>query len=116
MALTATTTSSLRKEVISVLGMRSPIITYLSPCRSNILYSIRSFESIPETFGPILKAIEVQRVGLPRVIIYCRRYQDCASLYAFFKRGLGSFFTEPCDAPDIAFFQMVDILPAVQMS
>ena len=30
-------------------------------------------------------------------------------LYAFFKCGLGCFFTKPCNAPDIAFFRMVDV-------
>ena len=109
MALTATPTPKLRKKVISLLGMRDPLLTYISPCRPNIIYSVENFDTLPNTFGPILETIKIERSNLPRILIYCRKHRDCSNLYSFFKKGLGSAFTEPNDAPDIADFRIVDM-------
>ena len=109
LALTATATPKLWKKVVSLLGMQDPIFTYISPCHLNIVYSVETFDTIPNTFGPLLETIKMERFYLPRVLIYCRKYQDCSSLYSFFKKGLGVAFTEPSDAPDIADFRIVDM-------
>ena len=50
-----------------------------------------------------------QRVHHQRVLIYCREYEDCASLYEYFKKGMGDGFTEPPDAPNVAQFRIVDM-------
>ena len=109
MALTATATAQTRKRVEALLGMRRPMLTYLSPCKPNIVYSVQTFDSISQTFEPLLKSVKEKRTLLPRVIIYCRKYLDCSNLYSFFKRGLAHEFTEPTDAPDVADFRMVDM-------
>ena len=109
MALTATATSKLRKRVISLVGMIDPVVTYVSPCKPNIVYRLDKFDNIKNTFEPLLERIKKERCTLPRVIIYCRRYDDCSCLYSFFKCGLGDRFTEPCDAPNIADFRLVDM-------
>ena len=109
MALTATATAKLQKRVITILGMRNPILTYVSPCKPNIVYKLDSFDNIQDTFKPLLNLIKNEKVNLPRVIIYCRRYEDCASLYSYFKSGLGINFLKPKGAPDITEFRIIDM-------
>ncbi len=46
---------------------------------------------------------------MPRAIVYCRRYEDCADLYLFLQAGLGREFTEPTDAPDLSRFRLVEM-------
>ncbi len=46
---------------------------------------------------------------MPRTIIYCRRQDECADLYLFFRDGLGSEFTEPYDVLDRSGFRLVDM-------
>lgn len=46
---------------------------------------------------------------MQRVIIYCRRYDDCSQLYIYFKHALGSGFTEPRGAPDLSRFRLVEM-------
>ena len=99
-ALTATATKSLRSRVSSIIGMNDPTVVAVSPCKKNIMYSMSTSISIRETFGPILEAIRRLRVFMPRIIIYCRRYEECSNLYIFFKNGLAEKFLEPSDAPD----------------
>ena len=84
MALTATATSKLQKKVSSLLGMRSPICTYLSPCKSNIVYKLETFHSIEVNFTALLNLICEERANTPRTVIYCRRFNDCSNLYMFF--------------------------------
>ena len=115
MALTATATSSLRKKFISVFGMRNPIITYLSACCSNIVYSVQPFKFISETFGPLLKAIEVMRVGLPHVILL-KVSRLCQFYMHFFKCGLGCFLLNHVMHQILLSFEWWMCLPAIQMS
>lgn len=109
MALTATATYKLRKKVISTLGMHKPILTYVSPSRANIVFSVEKFDNIDTTFLPLVERIRSLRLNCPRVIVYCRSYQQCSSLYTFFLKALKSEFTEPPDAPNIAQFRLVDM-------
>ena len=44
-----------------------------------------------------------------RVIIYCRRCEECAELYHFFHSSLKQEFTEPVGAPNLAMFCLVDM-------
>ena len=43
------------------------------------------------------------------MIVFCRRYEECASLYQYFHTSLGNEFTEPIGAPDISRFRLVDM-------
>ena len=99
----------LRQKVIRFLGMRKPKLIYVSPCKSNIIYSMSTFESYESTFGPLLSCIQREKMNLPRVIIYCHHYQKCSSLYIYFRNGLGHDFTEPTDAPDVSHFRLLDM-------
>ena len=110
LALTATATRPIREEVIKVLGMESPSIVAVSPCKPNIMYMVKSYDSIEEAFGTILKGIKKQRGNFPRTIIYCQKLSDCGRLYLYFKKNLGKEFVEPLDAPDLPQFRLIDVL------
>ena len=45
---------------------------------------------------------------MPRVIIFCQRYDDCAALYETVLIALGNEFTEPVGAPNVTPFLLVD--------
>ena len=74
MGLTATATSSLRRKVSLLLGMRNPLFTHMSPCKDNIFYTLSTFTSIEDDFNPLLEMLHTKRLQTPRTIIYCRRY------------------------------------------
>ena len=109
MALTATASKNLRVEVAKTLGMKSEIVVSISPCKANIMYAVSSFTSVEETFRPILDRLCKERASYPKTIIYCRRYQECADLYMYFRQELGADFTEPSGAPDMTRFRLIDM-------
>jgi len=109
MALTATATKSLQREVGVILGMHNHISVAVSPCRTNIMYAVSTFSTVKETFQTLLLRLKEERLDMPRIIIYCRRHEEAADLYLFFRGGLGDSFTEPKDAPDHSGFRLVDM-------
>ncbi len=48
-------------------------------------------------------------IRAPRTFIYCRRYDDCSSLYTYFKHGLKEKFTYPTGAPALSKFRLVEM-------
>ena len=67
------------------------------------------YTSISETFLPVLIRLKKERTEMPRILIYCLRFDDCADLYLFFKNGLSKGFTEPPDSPDYSRFRLVEM-------
>ena len=61
-ALTATATPKLRKKVVSLLGMQDPIFTYISPCRPIIVYSVETFDTIPNTLDLYWRPVTAKMV------------------------------------------------------
>jgi len=114
MALTATASKELRIKVSSTLGLLSPKVIAISPCKSNIAYSVCNFLSTDESFGPILHQLRNKLTSMDRIIIYCRKIEDCSELYSFFKRGLGSNFTYPSDTPsELSKYRLVEMFTSV---
>ena len=114
MALTATATKTLQQKIAGILGMYKPILISVSPCKKNIMYAIAtSYSSIEHTFQPLLTRLRKERVTMSRIIIYCRKYEDCADLYMYFRDELGEDFTEPVQSPDLSKFRLVDMFTAV---
>lgn len=109
LALTATASSDLRVCVARMLGMRNEHVVSLSPCKANIMYAVSAFKNIKDTFSPIITRLRTERVTFPRMIIYCRQYEECADLYIHFKEQLGPEFMEPCGAPDMPGYRLVDM-------
>ena len=95
MALTATATITSRLSIERILGMRKPILIEVSPEKSNIVLSVKNFESIESSFKPLVENLLTERKAAERTIIFCKKRDDCAVLYAYFKYYLGNCFTDP---------------------
>ena len=109
MALTATATKTLRKDVIDLLGMDNPFVVSVSPDKSNIKYFVTGFTTIDKTFGPIADQLIDAQSDMGRSIIFCPRLDDCCKLYRFFKQKLGHRFTIPNGSPDLCRNRIVDM-------
>ena len=110
MALTATASKDLRKKASDAIGLVNPTIIAMTPCKKNIVYGVSEFVSIGDTFGPILEELKDRLTTMGRIIIYCRRFNDCTCLYQFFKVGLGQNFTYPNDAPpELSKYRLVEM-------
>ena len=113
MAMTATATTATRENVITSLGLIDTVIVSSSPDKPNISYSVRVKASIEDVFTPLVDKLRTVRCRLPRVIIYCRRCEECAELYHVFHSSLKQEFTEPVGAPNLAMFRLVDMYTGV---
>ena len=109
MAVTATAKNETRARVIKILGMDNPSVISVSPHKQNVIYWVLPKTSIEDIFGPVVKKLQELRQSLPRMIIFCRRYEECASLYQYFRLSLGNEFTEPIGAPNLSQFRLVDM-------
>ena len=109
MALTATATAQSRKEISRILGLQNPLVVAKSPFRSNIIYSVKEFVSIYQTFYPLVEVISNNGLQVPKTVIFCRKMDDCSELYAFFRHELKEKFTFPTGAPDVPQFRMVNM-------
>ena len=109
MAMTATATTTTRNQVIAILGLVNPVVVAVSPDKSNISYALRQKVNIEVVFAPLVVKLSTLRDKLPRVIIFCRRCEECAQLYRFFLSSMKEKFTEPAGAPNIAMFRLVHV-------
>ena len=62
LALTATATVQLHRQVTSIIGLKDPAVVSISACKKNICYSVSSHSTICETFGPLLEEIKLRKV------------------------------------------------------
>lgn len=113
MVMTATATTSTKENVISILGLINPTLIMASPDKHNISYSVYEKQSIECIFEPLVKRLQEYRCKMPRVIVFCRRCEECAELYDFFFSCLKSEFVEPVGAPNLAMFRLVDMYTSV---
>lgn len=113
MTLTATASRPLRTAVASILGMKNPFVVAVSPCKANIMYKVEDYESIEKLLEPFVVKLQGLRNRMPRVIFYCRSYNDSADIYLYFLDKLGSSFTEPVGAPNLSRFRLVDMFTSV---
>jgi ATP-dependent DNA helicase RecQ len=95
MALTATATRKLRLEVCHILGINDPVVVEISPEKPNVFLACGEFNSIMETFGPLVEELQVKRVNMDRVIIFCKKRILCNQIYSFFQYMLRENFAEP---------------------
>ena len=69
MALTATVTRSLQREVFTTLGMIDPVVVTTSSDKPNIIFTVASCTSMEDAFNPIIEQLEVKRTQMDRVLI-----------------------------------------------
>jgi len=95
MALTATATRSLQREVVKSLGKIDPIVVTISPDKPNIIFTVSYCTTLEEAFIPLMEHLEAKRMRMDRVLIYCQRQNECAQLYLLFCLRLGENVREP---------------------
>ena len=113
MALTATATVDTRRRICLILGMREPSVIATSPDKTNLCYWVKEGVSVHDFVTPLVAKLKVQRSKLPRVMIFCRRIEDCSILYRLFLMHLKKEFTEPIGAPNVSKFRLVDMYTSV---
>lgn len=103
MALTATVTNVMRKDVIERLDMEGCSVVSASPDRPNILYRVCKRTTLEEDMAHIVQDVRINNIKASRVItcIYCRSLNVCAELYAHFLYTLGDKSYYPHGAPEL---------------
>lgn len=109
MALTATASKPSRDFIIHSLRMRKPIVVYIPPMKKNIYYAARSKPEMDEFVKQLASVLGTLRTNMPRLIIFCKRYDECSTMYSMFKASLGNEFTEPPGSPDKPKYHLVDM-------
>ena len=102
MALTATVTSKMRKDIIQVLEIRGCDLISSSPNRPNIFYEVFKRTTVEEDLAHIVKDLQENTVNAKRVIIYCRSLDMCAHLYVHFLHAIGPHSYFPLGSPEIS--------------
>ena len=107
--------SSHKYKVIAIVGLNDPVLVSASPDKANIFYTVRENTSlsVKVAFTPIVAKLRTLRRKMPRVMVFCRQYEDCACIYDFFVSSLKEEFTEPIAAPNLARFRLVDMYTGV---
>lgn len=101
MALTATATCALRRQVEIRLGMSDPLKIIRSPDKPNIRFANLQFKgNYDKIFKAVIQEVRIKRTRLPRIIIYCKNKSDCGQLYTLFQMTMGDEFTEPPGTSD----------------
>lgn len=116
MALTATATKALRFSVMRTIGMHTPCVIAINPCKINVLYCVAPFESVDLSLKAVAERLKQERTKMPRMLIYARSFNICSEVYLFFKSAMKGDFTEPKNAPDIAEFRLVDMFLSITES
>ena len=110
MALTATASISSRTNIILSLSMKNPHIISISPHKKNIVYFAKhkpdSLEVFIESIATILKVL---RKEFPRLLIFCKKHDECSAMYRMLRMYMGIEFTEPPGAPHLAKYRLADM-------
>ena len=110
MALTATASKSTRDKVYRMLGMCKPVLVYIPPIKKNVLYIVKNKVSMEELVEKLSSGLVEYGKNFPKMIIFCRRFEECSEFYSMFKDHLGDNFTHPIGAPSIlSKYRIVDM-------
>uniref|UniRef100_A0A1X7V0T4 DNA 3'-5' helicase n=1 Tax=Amphimedon queenslandica TaxID=400682 RepID=A0A1X7V0T4_AMPQE len=113
MALTATASTSSRKEIIKLLGMKKPHLIIRCPNKPNIIYYVEEkTQDIEIVFKPLVEEVKVKGTRMDKVIIFCWTCNDCSAIYYYFKDLLKEIITDPQGYPNVPKFLIVDMFPA----
>lgn len=113
MALTATATKSVRLAASLSLGMLNPHVVAFSPVKKNIMYAMNSFETVEDSFGPLVRRLKLERTSFPRMIVFTRSLSMAGNIYLYLMSELGDEATEPKDAPNLSTLRLVDMFTSV---
>lgn len=113
MALAATATRSDCLAVTQTVGLRKPFVLTKCPTKANLVYHVRPFLTIPQTFKVFAERLKNEKNKFPKTIICGCSFGICADIYLYLKSQLGSGFVIPEDAPDIPEFRLVDMFTSL---
>ena len=102
MALTATITVAIKKDVVEKLDILGCVTVSVSPNRPNIYYEVHCRTDIDTDLGHIVESLRVNSNTAERVIIYCRSLNVCADLYEHFHDALQDRLYYPPTAEHIS--------------
>ena len=90
-AMTATATTTVMNQIIQVCGMREVAYVVESPNRPNIRYSVCSIPSpsYSEVFIWLQEDLRQKGKECEKVLVFCRKMEDCVILYQSFATSLG---------------------------
>ena len=71
MALTATATRSVKREIIESLEMSGCVEVTASPNRPNIFYAVEQRNTIEEDFVDVISSLKKDAIQAPRILVYC---------------------------------------------
>ncbi|EMJ90339.1 ATP-dependent DNA helicase, RecQ family [Leptospira kirschneri str. JB] len=89
-ALTATATSGVIKDISDSLGLKNPILIKGSFYRENLSFSVRFPQNEISRENELLKLLvqgNFQKVSSGRVIVYCATRQKVETVYGFLKKN-----------------------------
>ena len=109
MALTATATATTRAQIVGTLCMDRPHVLSVSPHKKNIMYVVKKNSSMEEVVENLARGLKNLRTEMPRIFVFCKRYDECSRMYRLFKYYLRDLFTEPPGAPNLPKFRLVDM-------
>ncbi|XP_035691319.1 ATP-dependent DNA helicase Q-like SIM [Branchiostoma floridae] len=91
LALTATATEDIRKDILSSLCMEPDTYTVSKPSnRPNIMYhAIAATYDMKKEFHWLLSELKDKGQSCSKVIIYCRNIKACSQMYKVFMNSLG---------------------------
>ena len=109
MALTATATSNTRANIVHTLCMEDSYVLSVSPHKKNVVYVVKRKGEMEEVVQILARGLQNLRTEMPRIIVFCKRYEECSRMYRLFKYYLKHSFTEPPGAPNLVKFRLVDM-------
>lgn len=113
MALTAMALSTTRKSIIKFLGVNRPMCICRSPCKGNIYYDVQEKgDNIETDLHYLVDELCKHRTKTKKMVIFGRLYNDCSSMYQYFKSHLKNNWTHSVGYPNISQFRLVDMFIA----
>ena len=62
-----------------------------------------------EVFATLVEEVQLKKKTHDYVIIFCCKYDDCSSIYLYFKSRLGRRITAPMGSPDHPSYHLVNM-------
>ena len=105
-ALTATATLDMQKEIIESLGMSQPAVITVNPDRPNIYFASfsrpsRGSHKLLEILEPLTKELQTKRDNFPLTLIY-GNLETISESYLYFSQTLGIDQYDPPGAAALA--------------
>lgn len=96
-------------KILQSLRMVRPTTICASPHKKNVLYTVHRKPTLEEFVGGLVDFLKRLRTSMPRTIIFCKRYRECAHIYSIFEQSLRTEFTDPPNAPNLVKYRLVDM-------